>query len=98
MLVARIISGIGGYTAISPVGGTLGDLFDDNSRGVPMAAFAAFVPTGLGPVIFAMLRGSRLVFWIQFALVAVLTILICIFQRETRESVLLARRFIKSIA
>lgn len=94
MLFARIMSGIGGSTAISLLGGTLSDLFDHKERGVPMAAFAfsAFAPTGLGPVIFgyvAMLTGMRLVFWIQFALAGVLTILIYFVQRETRESVLL---------
>lgn len=97
ILVARVISGIGGSTAISLLGGTLSDLFDDSSRGLPMAvfAFSAFAPTGLGPVIFgyvAMLRGSRLVFWVQFALAGLLTILIYIVQKETRESVLLSRK------
>lgn len=97
MLVARSISGIGGSTAISLLGGTLSDLFDDNSRGIPMAvfAFSAFAPTGLGPVMFgyvAMRRGSKLVFWIHFALAGLLTIFIYIVQKETRESVLLSRK------
>jgi hypothetical protein len=78
-------------------GAVLGDLFDNNERGFPMAmfAFSAFAPTALGPICFgyvAMLKGFKLVFWIQFALAAVLTVIIWFVQAETRESVLLSRR------
>ena len=50
---------------------------------------------GLGPVVFgytAMLEGFRLVFWVQFALAVLLTIIIYFVQAETRESVLLSRK------
>jgi hypothetical protein len=78
-------------------GGILGDLFSDDERGLPMAVFAffAFAPTGLGPVMFgyvAMLRGSPIVFWVQFTMAGLLTLAIFFVQAETRESVLLARK------
>lgn len=97
MLVARFISGIGGSTAIALVGGTLSDLYSNEDRGIPMAmfAFAAFAPTGLGPVMFgyvAQLRGFRLCFWILFAMAGAFTAVIAFFQVETRESVLLSRK------
>jgi len=97
MLVVRAISGMGGSTAISLLGGILGDLFSDDERGLPMAVFAffAFAPTGLGPVMFgyvAMLRGSPIVFWVQFTMAGLLTLAIFFVQAETRESVLLARK------
>jgi len=97
MLVARFISGIGGSSAIALVGGTLSDLYDNDHRGLPMLcfSFAAFAPTGLGPVFggyVAMLRGFRLVFWLVFAISGLLTIGVIFLQHETRESVLLSRK------
>ena len=61
MLVARFISGVGGSTGISIIGGTLADLFSDEDRGLAMAlfAFSAFAPTGLGPVMFGYTSAKR---------------------------------------
>lgn len=97
MLIARFISGIGGSSAVSLVGGTLADLYANEDRGLPMAAFAfaAFAPTGLGPIIFgyvSMLKGMRLCFWILFALAGLLTALLIPLSHETREGVLLSRK------
>lgn len=39
-----------------------------------------------------MLQGFKAVFWVQFALAALLAIVICFVQAETRDSVLLSRR------
>ncbi|KAK9894249.1 MFS general substrate transporter [Cystobasidium minutum MCA 4210] len=97
ILIVRFISGIGGSTAIALVGGTLSDLFANDERGMPMTifSFAAFAPTGLGPLIFgyvAEFRGFRLVMWINFALAAAFTVVLAVVAKETRESVLLSRK------
>lgn len=97
MLVARFISGIGGSTAVGIVGGTLADIWKNEDRGIPMLvfSFAAFAPTGLGPICFgyvAMLRGFKLVFWCNFAIAGAFTLLLVLTQHETRESILLSRK------
>merc|ERR1712093_341683 len=97
MLVARFIAGIGGSSAIALVGGTLSDLFSNEDRGIPMLAFsfAAFAPTGLGPVAFGYATtavGFRVVGWVNFAMAAIFAIALGIFQKETREGVLLSKK------
>ncbi|CAD6573954.1 MAG: hypothetical protein CYPHOPRED_005241 [Cyphobasidiales sp. Tagirdzhanova-0007] len=97
MLVARFISGVGGSTGISIIGGTLADLFSDEDRGLAMAlfAFSAFAPTGLGPVMFGYTsakRSFRIVFWVIFAMSGAFALGAGLIMRETRESVLLSRK------
>ena len=62
-----------------------------------MAAFsyAAFAPTGLGPIMggwIVQTRGFRLIYWIIFAMAGALTIGLYFIMRETRESILLSRK------
>ena len=97
MLIARFITGIGGSTGVSLVGGTLSDLFKNEDRGMPMAAFsfAAFGATGLGPIMFgyvAQVKGFRLSFWIMFGLSGLFTVVLALVQQETRAGVLLSRK------
>ena len=97
MLAFRALAGIGGSTGISIIGGTLADLYESEQRGVAYAwySFAAFAPTGLGPVMFgyvAMNRGFRLVFYIIFAMAGAITVGAYFLASETRESVLLSAK------
>ena len=97
VLIARFLSGIGGSTAISLVGGTLSDLFKNEDRGMPMAVFSfcAFASTGLGPVIFGYVAqnfGFRKCFWMMFGLAGAFTLALILVQEETCESALLSRK------
>ncbi|GAA5856216.1 hypothetical protein JCM8547_000825 [Rhodosporidiobolus lusitaniae] len=97
VLVSRFISGIAGSTAVSLVGGTLGDVWTNAERGVPMGAFsfAAFGATGLGPVCFgylSMVKGAKYVSWVLFAVSTAFAISAYFVLDETRASVLLARK------
>ncbi|GAA5908018.1 hypothetical protein JCM8208_004025 [Rhodotorula glutinis] len=97
VIIARFIGGIAASTGSTLVGGTVADLFEAHERGLPMAIFSimAFAGTGLGPAVSGYIElklGWRWISWVQMMLCGVLTVLIILFTRETRGSVILSRR------
>ncbi|PNS21654.1 hypothetical protein CAC42_1508 [Sphaceloma murrayae] len=97
LLVGRAIDGIAFSAPMTLVGGTLADLWRNEERGVPMAAFSAapFVGPAIGPLIGGFLSdnlGWRWLYWIQLILSAVAWILITFTVPETYAPTLLSRR------
>ncbi|XPS74614.1 Synaptic vesicle transporter SVOP [Ascochyta lentis] len=97
LLVTRFIAGVAFSAPMSLVGGTLADLWKNEERGVPMAAFSAapFIGPGVGPLVGGFLGdalGWRWLYWIQLILSAVVWILITFTVPETYTPTLLARR------
>jgi multidrug resistance protein len=81
LLVTRFIAGVAFSAPMSLVGGTLADLWKNEERGVPMAAFSAapFIGPGVGPLVGGFLgdaAGWRWLYWIQLILSAIVWILI----------------------
>ena len=73
LLVTRFIAGVSFSAPMSLVGGTLADLWKNEERGVPMAAFSAapFIGPGVGPLVGGFLgdaKGWRWLYWIQLIL------------------------------
>ncbi|KAG6829336.1 hypothetical protein H0H93_014497 [Arthromyces matolae] len=100
ILITKFISGIGASTAVSLVGGVLADIWETHERGFPMAifSFVAFAGNGLGPVAFGYVElrlGFRYVTWIIFGVSGIFALGLVLFLRETRASVLLARKAAK---
>ena len=97
MLVARFFTGVGGSTFSTMVGGVVSDIYDTDDRNKPMALFAgaALFGTGLGPLCSGFIAQHllwRWVFYVQVMTSGVLIVLVAVFFRETRGSVLLSRR------
>ncbi|KAI4175973.1 MAG: hypothetical protein LQ343_001255 [Gyalolechia ehrenbergii] len=97
MLVARFFAGVGGSTFSTMVGGVVSDIYDTDDRNKPMALFAgaALLGTGLGPLCSGFVAQHllwRWVFYIQVITSGILIILVAVFFRETRGSVLLSKR------
>ncbi|KAL8936451.1 MAG: hypothetical protein Q9216_004918 [Gyalolechia sp. 2 TL-2023] len=97
MLVARFFTGVGGSTFSTMVGGVVSDIYDTDDRNKPMALFAgaALLGTGLGPLCSGFIAQHllwRWVFYIQVITSGILIILVALFFRETRGSVLLSKR------
>lgn len=97
LLVTRFIAGVAFSAPMSLVGGTLADLWKNEERGVPMAAFSAapFIGPGVGPLVGGFLgdaAGWRWLYWIQLILSAIVWILITFTVPETYTPTLLARR------
>ncbi|PRP83207.1 hypothetical protein PROFUN_09371 [Planoprotostelium fungivorum] len=97
VLISRFLQGCLGSTAATMVGGTLADIWHADERGAYMSIYTAtaFVGTATGPIISGFLvyyRNWRWVFYIQILLCGLQYILMIIFLRETRGSVLLSRR------
>lgn len=97
LLVTRFIAGVAFSAPMSLVGGTLADLWKNEERGVPMAAFSAapFIGPGVGPLVGGFLgdaKGWRWLYWIQLILSAVVWILITFTVPETYTPTLLAKR------
>ncbi|KAL8920881.1 MAG: hypothetical protein Q9208_006053 [Pyrenodesmia sp. 3 TL-2023] len=97
MLVARFFTGVGGSTFSTMVGGVVSDIYQDKDRNKPMALFAgaALFGTGLGPLCSGFIAQNllwRWVFYVQVMASGFLIVLVAVFFRETRGSVLLSRR------
>ena len=97
MLLARFFSGVGGSTFSTMVGGVVSDIYHAEDRNTPMALFAgaAMFGTGLGPLVSGFIAQNtswKWVFYVQAILCAFLILLVIVFFKETRGSVLLSRR------
>lgn len=97
LLVTRAIAGIAFSAPMTLVGGTLADLWKNEERGVPMAAFSAapFIGPAIGPLVGGYLsdaKGWRWLYWIQLIVSAVAWILITFTVPETYTPTLLSRR------
>lgn len=97
MLVARFFTGVGGSTFSTMVGGVVSDIYQDKDRNKPMALFAgaALFGTGLGPLCSGFIAQNllwRWVFYIQVMTSGFLIVLVAVFFKETRGSVLLSKR------
>ncbi|KAF2274867.1 putative MFS multidrug transporter [Westerdykella ornata] len=97
LLVTRCLAGISFSAPMTLVGGTLADLWKNEERGVPMAAFSAapFIGPALGPLIGGYLyqaAGWRWLYWIQLIASGVIWAVITFTVPETYAPTLLARR------
>lgn len=97
LLVTRAIDGIAFSAPMTLVGGTLADLWKNEERGVPMAAFSAapFLGPAVGPLVGGFLAdaaGWRWLYWIQLILSGIVYILITFTVPETYAPTLLKRR------
>ncbi|KAF3761821.1 putative MFS multidrug transporter [Cryphonectria parasitica EP155] len=97
LLVCRAIDGIAFSAPMTLVGGTLADLWRNEERGVPMAAFSAapFIGPAIGPLVGGYLSdaaGWRWLYWIQLILAFIVWVLITFTVPETYAPTILARR------
>lgn len=100
LIVCRAIDGIAFSAPMTLVGGTLADLWRNEERGVPMAAFSAapFIGPAIGPLVGGYLSdaaGWRWLYWIQLILAFIVWVLITFTVPETYAPTILARRAIK---
>ena len=97
MLAARFFAGVGGSTFSTMVGGVVSDIYITKDRNTAMALFSgsALLGTGLGPLcsgFVAQHLSWRWVFYIQVMFDAFFILLVSVFFKETRGSVLLSRK------
>ncbi|KAL9580453.1 MAG: hypothetical protein Q9212_004486 [Teloschistes hypoglaucus] len=97
MLLARFFAGVGGSTFSTMVGGVVSDIYETQDRNKPMALFAgaALFGTGLGPLCSGFIAQHllwRWVFYIQVMTCGFMILLVTVFFKETRGSVLLSKR------
>jgi MFS family permease len=100
LLVCRAIDGIAFSAPMTLVGGTLADMWRNEERGVPMAAFSAAPFTGpaIGPLIggwLVMGTNWRWLYWIQLILAFLVWTLISFTVPETYTPTILKRRAAK---
>jgi MFS family permease len=101
LLVCRAIDGIAFSAPMTLVGGGLADLWRNEERRVPIAAFSAafsaapFIGTAIGPLVggfFSDAKGWRWLYWIQLILAGFAWVLITFTVPETYAPTILARR------
>ncbi|KAK4154233.1 major facilitator superfamily domain-containing protein [Chaetomidium leptoderma] len=102
MLVARFFVGAGASVFSTMVGGVIADMWDSKGRNTPMAVFSGSVlaGTGAGPLVGAVMAermggedgGWKWIFWHQVVMGGVMMVLLVVFFRESRGSVLLSRK------
>ncbi|KAM7200183.1 Major facilitator superfamily domain containing protein [Naviculisporaceae sp. PSN 640] len=97
LIVCRLIDGIAFSAPMTLVGGTLADLWRNEERGVPMAAFSAapFIGPAIGPLVGGFIAdgaGWRWLYWIQLILSFVVWVMISFTVPETYAPTILARR------
>ena len=97
MLAARFFAGVGGSTFSTMVGGVVSDIYHTEDRNTPMALFsgAALFGTGLGPLCSGFIAENllwRWVFYVQVIADGLIILMVAVFFKETRGSVLLSRR------
>lgn len=97
LIVCRAIDGIAFSAPMTLVGGTLADLWRNEERGVPMAAFSAapFLGPAIGPLVGGFLgdaAGWRWLYWLQLILAGVAWGLITFTVPETYAPIILKRR------
>ena len=96
-LVARFFVGAGASTFATMVGGVLSDVYHTQDRNTPMALYSgcALAGTGLGPCFSGFIIGRTTWRWVvyhQLISLGTVMILMVIFFKESRGSVLLSRR------
>ncbi|KAE8153658.1 hypothetical protein BDV25DRAFT_127035 [Aspergillus avenaceus] len=97
LLVARLFQGVGASTFSTMVGGVISDIYHANDRNTPMALFsgAALFGTGLAPLLSSVIVHHTTWRWIYYShavVSAVFVVLIILFFKETRGSVILSRK------
>ncbi|KAF7715381.1 MFS-type transporter [Penicillium ucsense] len=97
LLVARFFQGVGGSTFSTMVGGVISDIYHAEDRNTPMALFAgaALFGTGLAPLCAGAVVTHTSWRWIYYShaiVSAVFVLIIFVFFKETRGSVLLSRK------
>ncbi|PLB54619.1 MFS general substrate transporter [Aspergillus steynii IBT 23096] len=97
MLVARFFLGIGGSTFSTMVGGIIADIYHAEDRNAPMSYFSGAVlfGTGLGPLISGFIQHRadwRWIYYSQAIVAAGFLVILTLFLKETRGSVLLSRK------
>lgn len=102
MLVSRFMVGVGGSVFSTMIGGVIADLWEAQGRNTPMAIFSGSVlcGTGAGPLVSSVItyrlgddgEAWKWVFWHQVIMGAAMMILLVVFFKESRGSVVLSRR------
>jgi MFS family permease len=102
MLILRFLQGGFGSTGSTMVGGTIADIWTTSERGLPMSlfSFGAIFGTGFGPFWAGFVAGNPKLEWrwiqyIQAIYTGAVFILLFIFLKETRGSVILTRRAVR---
>jgi multidrug resistance protein len=95
MLVARFFVGAGASTFATMVGGVVSDIYHSHERNTPMALYScsALAGTGLGPMVSGFIAQHlawRWIFYMQVIVFGIVVVMVILFFKETRGSVLLS--------